>query len=82
MPMPTENGENPQFYRWWTVENSQNGMCAKSLQRQRILSVWTQGLLTLKIQGSVRTFTPKWKQTSDYMYTLIEIVWYLFCLLW
>ena len=35
------------------VEGSQNGMCAKILQRQRILSAWTPGLLTLKIQGSV-----------------------------
>ena len=53
MPMPTGNGENPQFYGQWTVEDSQNGLCAKSLQRQRILSAWIPGLLTLKIQGSV-----------------------------
>ena len=41
MPMPTEIGENPQFYQQWTVEDFQNGLCAKSLQRQRILSAWT-----------------------------------------
>ena len=27
MPMPTENGENPQSYRQWTVEDSQNWLC-------------------------------------------------------
>ena len=27
--MPTGNGEKPQFYRQWTVEDSQNGLCAK-----------------------------------------------------
>jgi len=40
MAMPTGNGENPQFYGQWTVEDSQNGLYAKSLQRQRILSAW------------------------------------------
>ena len=28
-------------------------VCYKSLQRQRVLSAWIPGLLTLKIQGSV-----------------------------
>ena len=46
MSMPTGNGENPQFYGQWTDEVSQNGLCAKSLQRQRILSAWIPGLLT------------------------------------
>ena len=40
------------FYRQWTVEDTQNGLCAKSLQRQRIPSVWTPGLLTLKYRGA------------------------------
>ena len=44
MPMPTGNGENPQFYGQWTVENSQKGLCAKTLRRQRILSAWILGL--------------------------------------
>ena len=34
MPMPTEN---PQFYRKWMVQDSQNGLCTKSLPRQKIL---------------------------------------------
>ena len=29
MPLPTRNGENSQFYGQWTVEDSQNGTCAK-----------------------------------------------------
>ena len=37
------NGENPQFYRQWTVEDSQNWLCTKSSQRQRILSAWIPG---------------------------------------
>ena len=53
MPMSTGNGENPQFYGQWTVQDSQNGLWAKSLRRQRILSAWIPGLLTLKIQGSL-----------------------------
>ena len=51
MPMPTGNGENPQFYGQWTVWDSQNGLCAKIFRKQRILSAWIPGLLTLKIQG-------------------------------
>ena len=35
------------------VQDSQNGLFAKSLPRQRVLSAWIPGLLTLKIQGSV-----------------------------
>ena len=35
------------------VQDSQNGLCAKILQRQRVLSAWIPGLLTLKIQGSM-----------------------------
>ena len=53
MSMPTGNGENPQFYGQWMDEDSQNGLSAKSLQRQRILSAWIPGLLTLKMQGSL-----------------------------
>ena len=53
MAMPARNGENPQFYGQWTVEDSKNVLCAKSLPRQRILSAWNQGLLTLKIQRNV-----------------------------
>ena len=37
-------------------EDSQNGLCAKTLQRQRILSAWTPGLLTLRIQRSVSPY--------------------------
>ena len=48
MPMPTENGENPQFCGQWTIWDSQNGLYAKILHRQRILSAWIPGLLTLK----------------------------------
>ena len=51
MPMWTGNGENPQFYGQWTVQDSQNGLCAKILPRQRILSARIPGLLTLKTQG-------------------------------
>ena len=50
--MPIGNEENPQFYGQRTVEDSQNGLYAKSLQRQRILSAWTPGLLTLKFRGA------------------------------
>ena len=49
--MPTENGEHPQFYGQCTIEDSQNRLCAK---RQRILSAWIPGLLTLKVQGSLQ----------------------------
>ena len=51
--MPTGNEEDPQFYGQGMVEDFQNGLCTKSLQRQIILSAWIPGLLTLKIQGSV-----------------------------
>ena len=40
MPIPTGNGENPQFYGQWTVQDSQNGLCTKSIPRQRIPSAW------------------------------------------
>ena len=50
MAIQTENGEYPQIYG--TVEDSQNGLCAKSLQRQKILSAWTPDLLTLKFRGA------------------------------
>ena len=46
--MLTGNGENPQIYGQSTVQDSQNGLCAKSLPRQRVLSAWIPGLLTLK----------------------------------
>ena len=39
MEMPTGNGENPQFYGQWTIEDSQNGLCAKTLQRQSTISL-------------------------------------------
>ena len=45
--IPTE------FYGKLTVQDSQDALCAKSLQRQRVLSAWIPGLLTLKIQGSM-----------------------------
>ena len=50
MSMPTGNA---QFYGQWTDGDSQNGLCAKSLRRERILSAWIPGLLTLKTQGSL-----------------------------
>ena len=50
MPMLTGNRENPQFYGQWTVQDSQNELFAKILQRQRVWSAWIPGLLTLKIQ--------------------------------
>ena len=53
MPMPTGNGENLQFYGQGTVEDSLNWLCAKSVTRQRRLSAWIPGLLTLKVQGSL-----------------------------
>ena len=39
------------------VEDSQNGLCAKNLQRQRILPAWTPGLLTLKVQLGIERAT-------------------------
>ena len=35
MPMLTGNGENPQFYRQWMVEDSKNGLCAKRLTKTK-----------------------------------------------
>ena len=35
------------------IEDSQNGLCAKSSQRQGILSAWIPGLLTLKIPATL-----------------------------
>ena len=35
MPMPTGNGENPQFYGQWTVEDSQNGLWAKKFTKTK-----------------------------------------------
>ena len=51
MPMPTGNVENFTDSEWF--ETPKNELYAKILQRQRILSAWIPGLLTLKIQGSV-----------------------------
>ena len=48
-------------------EGSQNGLCAKSLQRQGILSAWIPGLLTLKTQGSL---PPNSLQTCNVACTL------------
>ena len=53
MPMPAGDGENPKFYEQWTVQDSQNGLLAQSLQRQRVLSALIPDLLTSKIQGSM-----------------------------
>ena len=35
MPMPTGNGENPQFYGQWTVQDSQNGLCTKKFTKTK-----------------------------------------------
>ena len=48
--METGSGEN---YEQLTVEDSQDGLCTKGLQRQITLTAWISGFLTLKIQGSL-----------------------------
>ena len=57
MPMPTGNGENPQFYGQWTVQDSQNGLLAKILQRQRVLSAWIPGFVDLQNTEERATLT-------------------------
>ena len=52
MAMPTGNGKIPSFTDSERLKTAKMD-CAKSLQRQRILSAWTSGLLTFKIQRSV-----------------------------
>ena len=49
MPMPTPNGENPQFYGQLKTPKTKR-LCAKSLQRQRVLSAWIPGSLTLEFR--------------------------------
>ena len=69
MPMPTGNGENPQFYGQWTVWDSQNWLRAKSLARQRNLSAWIPGLSTFKVTGLPATL-----RASPYISTVRSLM--------
>ena len=46
-------GEIPNFTDSERFQAPKTRLCAKSSQRQRVLSAWIPGLLTLKIQGSM-----------------------------
>ena len=74
MPMPTGNGENPQFHGQWTVKDSQNWLFAKRSTRQRSLSAWTPCLLTLKNDSAtefrrVSFLNPSLRQVLDSEYS-------------
>ena len=58
----TGNGEYLQFYRQWTVEDSQNGMCAKSLHRQWNFLAWTPGCWPWKYGGACHLNTQGCRQ--------------------
>ena len=74
MPMPTGNGENPQFYEQWTVEDSENWLYAKSFTRQKSLSAWIPGLSILKVQGSQPPLSPSSLVPSWRLYFTIRLL--------
>jgi len=51
--MPTGNGENPQVYGQWTIDDPQNWLFASRLRRQRVFQHGFPGLSTSKNQGTV-----------------------------
>ena len=53
MPMPTGNGENPQFYGQWTIEDSQKLTVHDKFNKTKKLSAWIPDLSTSKVQGSL-----------------------------
>ena len=53
MAMPTGNGENPQVYRQWTIDDPQNWQFANRLRRRRVYQHGFPGLSTSKNQGAV-----------------------------
>ena len=50
MAMPTGNGENPEVYRQWTIDDPQNYLLTD-------LSAWISKFVNLKKPGYCATFT-------------------------